>query len=116
MRVRGEWPNPVALRQGWSRAVARPWNRSRSDAHLRLVRGAPAFLRRATETVLGFGATAVVSPPLMAGAQRPWLAAGFSPYVGLTLVRNQVNGELRTDQPVRRRARTVASATVMARL
>ncbi len=93
MRVRGEWPNPVALRRGWSRAVARPWNRSRSDAHMRLVRGSPAFLTAAAETVLGLGASAVVSPPLMAGAQPLWRAAGFHPYVELTLLRTPVNGE-----------------------
>lgn len=102
MRVRGEWPNPVALRQGWSRAVARPWNRSRTDAHLRLIRGSSSFLSSASEAVLGLGASAVVSPPLLAGAQRPWLAAGFNPYVGLTLLRNEVNGELSHPGTVRR--------------
>lgn len=102
MRVRGEWPNPVALRQGWSRAVARPWNRTRSDAHLRLVRGSSAFLTAATQTVLDLGATAVVSQPLMAGAQRPWRAAGFETFTTLSLLRLPISGELDGGDGVRR--------------
>lgn len=102
MRIRGEWPNPVALRQGWSRAVARPWNRTRPDAHLRLVRGSSAFLASATSAVLDLGATAVVSPPLMASAQGPWRAAGFTGYVRLKLLRSQVDGELAGTERVRR--------------
>lgn len=102
MRVRGDWPNPVALRHGWARAVARPWNRSRTDAHLRLVRGSSAFLSAAADTVLDLGASAVVSPPLMPGAQRPWRAAGFQSYVPLTLMRRPVDGELPGAEAVRR--------------
>ncbi len=101
MRIRGEWPNPVAIRRGWARAVARPWNRSRTDAHLRLVRGSPGFLAAATEAVLGLGASAVVSPPLLAGTQTVWRAAGFEPYTTLHLLRKHLQGEEAHDAMVR---------------
>jgi ribosomal protein S18 acetylase RimI-like enzyme len=92
MRVRGEWPNPVALRKGWYRAIARPWNRSRPDAHLRLIRGSPSFLTETAELVLGFGATSVISPPLLGGTQTPWRSAGFDSYTTLRLLRKALDG------------------------
>jgi ribosomal protein S18 acetylase RimI-like enzyme len=101
MKVRGDWPNPVAIRRGWARAVARPWNRTRTDAHLRLIRGSSSFLTEAAETVLGFGASAVISPPLLAGPQQVWRAAGFSPYTSLQLLRKSLTGEERVDGTVR---------------
>ncbi|MDH3538547.1 MAG: GNAT family N-acetyltransferase [Acidimicrobiia bacterium] len=92
MRVRGEWPNPVALRKGWYRATARPWNRSRPDAHLRLIRGSVGFLTEVTDLVLGFGATSVVSPPLLGGTQTVWRTAGFGSYTTLRLLRKALDG------------------------
>lgn len=100
MRIRGQWPNPISLRQGWARAVARPWNRTRPDAHLRLDRGSSRFLAAATSTVLGLGASAVVSPPLLVGSQRVWRQAGFEPYVQLSLLRSDLNGEMSGDDLV----------------
>jgi len=93
MRVRGEWPNPIVIRKGWARAVARPWNRSRTDAHLRLERGAVGFLREATDLVLSLGASAVISPPLLAGTQAIWRTAGFEPYTSLSLLRRVLDGD-----------------------
>ncbi len=101
MRVRGEWPNPVAIRGGWGRAVARPWNRFRSDAHLRLIRGSASFLSAAADTVLGLGATAVVSPPLLGGTQTAWRAAGFHTYTTLTLLRKPLDGSAPDSRDVR---------------
>lgn len=101
MRVRGEWPNPVALRKGWYRATARPWNRSRPDAHLRLIRGSSSFLTEAAETVLGFEATAVISPPLLGGTQTAWRTAGFDSYTTLRLLRKQLDGTEQHASPVR---------------
>ncbi len=92
MRVRGEWPNPVAIRKGWYRAVARPWNRSRTDAHLRLVRGSSSFLSEASDAVLDLGATSVISPPLLGGSQMHWRAAGFDSYTTLKLLRKHLEG------------------------
>lgn len=85
MRVSGTFPNPVVLRKGWARAEARPWNRNRTDAHLRLVRGTATFLEEAAGTVLAFGASAVTSPPLLAGSRTVWEEAGFRPYRSLLL-------------------------------
>ena len=93
MRVRGEWPNPIVIRKGWARAVARPWNRSRTDAHLRLERGSARFLSEATDRVIGLGASAVISPPLMAGTQAVWKEAGFEPYTSLALLRRVLDGQ-----------------------
>lgn len=101
MRVRGQWPNPVGLRKGWYRATARPWNRSRSDAHLRLIRGSPAFLTEAAELVLGFGASSAISPPLFGGTQTPWRAAGFDSYTTLRLLRKALDGPEEPRVPVR---------------
>ena len=101
MRIRGEWPNPISLRSGWARADARPWNRSRAEAHLRLVRGSAGFLRDATAAVLSLGVPAILSPPLMAGGQAPWRSAGFEPYTSLRLLRKTVGAEEPVPAPVR---------------
>ena len=101
MRVRGEWPNPVAIHRGWARAVARPWNRSRSDAHLRLIRGSSSFLTQAADTVLALGASAVISPPLLTGPQQVWRAAGFASYTSLHLLRKPLTGEEPVEATVR---------------
>lgn len=100
MRVRGSWPNPVILRRGWALAHARPWNRSRPDAHLRLVRGSSGFLTAAADLVLDLGSVSVISPPLLAGAQQPWLRAGFVPYAPLRLMRKQVGPTTTPERPV----------------
>lgn len=100
MRVSGAFPDPVILRKGWARAEARPWNRNRTDAHLRLVRGTAAFLEEATETVLGFGASAVVSPPLLAGSKRVWEEAGFQAYRSLLLFHKPLAAEREPVGPV----------------
>lgn len=101
MRTRGQWPNPVVIRRGWAAAHARPWNSSRPDAHLRLARGSSGFLGDATRTVLGFGAATVISPPLMAGTQTAWRAAGYQPYTSLRLLRKSVGEEEKVEAPVR---------------
>ncbi len=101
MRIRGEWPNPVAIRKGWYRAVARPWNRSRSDAHLRLVRGSSGFLSEAAEAVLALGATSVISPPLLGSNQEHWKVAGFESYISLKLLRKHLEGGEQTAVAVR---------------
>ncbi len=101
MRVRGEWPNPIVIRKGWARAVARPWNRSRPDAHLRLERGSAGFLREAADLVMSLEASAIISPPLMAGTQEIWRTAGFRPYMSLSLLRRVLDGTEGPTAPVR---------------
>ena len=93
MRISGTWPNPIVLRRRWALAHARPWNRSRPDAHLRLVRGSSTFLTDATVRVQALGAASVISPPLMAGSQGPWRQAGFESYESLRLLRKPIGSE-----------------------
>lgn len=93
MRISGDWPNPIALSRGWARARARPWNRNRSEAYLRLIRGSASFLEAATETTLELGPPAAISPPLLAGSQQAWRTAGYESYTSLRLLRKSVETE-----------------------
>ncbi len=93
MRISGQWPNPIALSRGWSRAHARPWNRNRNDAYLRLIRGGTPFLSAATARVLELGPSAAISPPLLAGSQQTWQAAGYQHYTSLRLLRKAIGEE-----------------------
>ena len=85
--TRGTWPGPLTLRRGWARAEARPWNDEYDDAHLRLIRGGPAFIDESSRTLLELGAPSVFSPPLPATAQRSWRQAGFEGHSTLSLLR-----------------------------
>ncbi|MCB2223416.1 MAG: GNAT family N-acetyltransferase [Actinobacteria bacterium] len=87
VRVTGDWPAPVALRKGWARADARPWNDAVPLAHLRLQRGNAAFIAECVEAVAELGAPGVLSPPLPESAQRIWREAGFRPHAQLALLR-----------------------------
>lgn len=89
--VKGEWPDPMTLRRGLARADARRWNNAVEDASLRLTRGGPAFIASCAETLLGFGATAVFSPPLPTASHRQWLTAGFTHSVSLALMRSSLD-------------------------
>ena len=93
MRINGEWPNPIAISKGWARAHARPWNRNRPEAYLRLVRGSSYFLKAATAHTLDLGPPAVISPPLLAGSQQAWRAAGYETYTSLRLLRKNIESE-----------------------
>lgn len=93
MRINGDWPNPIALSKGWARAHARPWNRSRVEAYLRLVRGGAGFLKAATAQILAIGPPAVISPPLLAGSQAVWREAGYETYTSLRLLRKSIETE-----------------------
>lgn len=93
MRITGEWPNPIAITRGWARAHARPWNRNRPDAFLRLVRGSAHFLGSATAYTLELGPPTVISPPLMPSAQQAWLKAGYRTYTSLRLFRKSIETE-----------------------
>ena len=94
--VRGEWPGPLTLRRGWSRAVARPWNDAHPEAALRLVRGSGAFVEACTETLGELGIPGVFSPPLPASGQRIWSAAGYVVHSPLALMRAELERPLQT--------------------
>ena len=89
---RGTWPGPVALRRGWARAEARPWNDDEPQASLRLMRGGASFLEACVGRLLGLGATGVISPPLPLTARRSWTQAGFETYIDLALMRKSLDG------------------------
>lgn len=91
---RGTWPGSVSLRRGWSRAEARPWNDSYSDAHLRLVRGGSSFLSDCASRMMDLGAPSVLSTPLAVSARAPWEAIGFTPFLDLLLMRRSLDTNL----------------------
>lgn len=92
MRVTGDWPGRVVLRQGWAKAEARPWNADIPDAALRLVRGNAEFLTACCSRLLALGVTGVASPPLPDVSAGMWLAAGFEPHLALDLYSRELAG------------------------
>ncbi len=88
---RGDWPGRIALRRGWARAEARPWNDDEPQASLRLLRGGSPFLEACTSRLLSLGATGVISPPLPLTARRAWHQAGFTEYIDLALMRKSLD-------------------------
>ncbi len=85
MRVSGSWPGLLTLRQGFSRATARPWNDVSDGASLRLERGSHGFLTAAADHLLELGAAWVGSPPVDTSGRTVWERAGFAPYLTLDL-------------------------------
>ena len=85
--TRGTWPGPLTLRRGWARAEARKWNDQYDEAHLRLIRGGPAFIDLSSEELLSVGAPGIISPPLSASAQEAWRSSGFEHHTDLGLLR-----------------------------
>jgi len=94
MRVAGNWPGRLMLRQGWAKAEARPWNPDTPDAHLRLIRGGSDFLSACGEYLLGIGVFGVCSPPLPEVSSGVWLSAGYQPYLALDLYSRDLVGTL----------------------
>lgn len=81
------WPQAVALRRGWARAEARPWNDDHDHAALRIVRGGGSgFLRDTAMALTSIGAPWVVSPPLPDSATGAWRRAGFDQDLELALL------------------------------
>jgi ribosomal protein S18 acetylase RimI-like enzyme len=76
LKVRGTWPNQLALSLGWARASARPWNDDFPAVALRLDRGSARFLGACTDYVRMLGAP-VLSPALLPARSRLWEEAGY---------------------------------------
>ena len=93
VRIEGDWPGPVVLQRGWSRAAARPWNDTTPMAHLRVERGGAGFLEDCAAALLELpGVAGVLSPPLLPANRAPWEQAGFGPHARLILMRRELDG------------------------
>jgi len=90
----GRWPDPITLKHGWAKAVARPWNDDVADAHLRLIRGSSAFIERCVEALGELGVSGVTSPPLLPDNRAIWERAGFGEHLGLLLFRRPLTGSI----------------------
>ena len=104
--VRGTWPGPITLRQGWAKAVARQWNEFVPDAQMRLVRGSAGFIAAATNHLLDTVALGVTSPPLPEMGANAWRKAGYHNYLHLDLFSMDLHAlpkapdhTVRSDQP-----------------
>ena len=103
LTVTGAWPGELTLRSSWAKAKARPWNDELPYGYVRLLRGNAGFLRNAGRHVLELGTELVASPPLAAGNDEPWRAAGFTPFLTLHLYRRSLVGDVpESDEEVRR--------------
>ena len=67
---------------------------------MRLVRGGAHFLAAATAYTLELGPPTVISPPLLAGGQQTWRAAGYETYTALRLLRKSIETETGPSIPV----------------
>lgn len=90
---RGKWPNPLTLRQGWAKAVVRPWNDDVDAAQLRLVRGSRDFVT-ACSNHLAVSHASIVSPPLPEPSLKLWKEAGFEPWLYLDLYSRDLNNRI----------------------
>ena len=93
LHLEGIWPDPVTLRKGWAKAVARPWNDDIPDAAVRLDRGSSEFLRAVAEQMAPLGSGAVYSPALYPSAARLWARAGFQRFGQLGVMEHLLSAE-----------------------
>lgn len=91
LRVEGSWPEPIAVRAGWFRARARPWNEVISDPMLRLDRGGTEFLIAVVKRLGDLGVEGVFSPALYPGASGVWRKSGFEDYARLDVMERAVD-------------------------
>ena len=85
LTAKGTWPGELTFRQGWSKAVARPWNETIADAQLRSIRGTTGFIQECVTHLHALGVEGVTSPPLPDGVGMMWRSSGFTPYLSLDL-------------------------------
>lgn len=99
-RVEGEWPQPITITRGWSKATARPWNDEAPDGFLRIARGRVDFLRSATDEVAAHSGGGVFSPAIFAGSARIWVRAGYEEVIQLDVMERPLGMEI--ERPTRR--------------
>lgn len=97
--IEGNWPSPIVITRGWSRARARRWNDDTTDAFLRLERGGFDFLTTTTERLAELADAAVYSPALYPGSTRIWLKSGYEEAARLTIMERSLAAPF--DPPVR---------------
>lgn len=90
MHVDGQWPGTVALRKGWGRATARPWNPLTSAGAIRLLRGNSTFLGEATEWTLQVAGTHALSPALYPSGARVWERSGYGELLKLEIMEKSI--------------------------
>ncbi len=103
----GSWPDPVTMRRGWARAIARPWNDDSPDAAMRLIRGSHEFLAEASRNLESLNIRDIFSPALYPIATRIWARAGYEEHTSLSVMERYLTGKLTepshpvqaTDQP-----------------
>jgi ribosomal protein S18 acetylase RimI-like enzyme len=78
LRIEGDWPSPITLSRGWSRASARRWNDEADDVLIKLDRGGVEFLKAVTNEVIDISHAATLSPALYPSATRVWKRCGYS--------------------------------------
>ena len=98
LRVEGSWPGPIALRAGWFRARARPWNETVTDPMLRLERGGAEFLIAVTRELFELGVGGVYSPALYGSASNVWQRAGFVEYARLDVMERPLSAVPGSDE------------------
>lgn len=92
IRVRGDWPERVQLRRGWSLAWARPWNELSLDvATLRVERGGDRFLEACLRWLAAMGALRTLSPALAETQTGMWKRVGFSDHLELVVLERDLS-------------------------
>lgn len=91
MHVDGHWPDTVALRKGWGRATARPWNPLTKAGALRLLRGNSTFLGEATEWTVSAAGTHALSPALYPSGARIWERSGYQELLRLEIMEKSID-------------------------
>lgn len=90
MHVDGQWPGTVALRKGWGRATARPWNPLTRAGAIRLLRGNSTFLGEATEWTLEVAGKHALSPALYPSGARIWERSGYGELLRLEIMEKSI--------------------------
>jgi ribosomal protein S18 acetylase RimI-like enzyme len=90
----GVWPGPLALRRGWARAAARPWNDDGPDVAMRLIRGSHDFLGEASREIQSLSIRDILSPALYPVATRIWARAGYAEHTALSVMERHLDGNI----------------------
>lgn len=99
LHFEGDWPEPVIIKRGWSKASARRWNEDVPDVAIRLERGSSEFLKSATEAMRDLAQADVFSPALYPDTTRVWHAAGYQPHAELDIMERSITRQDLAESP-----------------